>query len=94
MYWTNIHYICAVLTSIARLIHAQSNYSISEPSFFPLEQDAGLPDLFPMAPCGSFHLEEASIDQMQQAMSSGELTSVQLTLCYISRIYQTQSYTK
>lgn len=94
MYWPKRIRIWATISTITRLVSSQQNYTINEPSFFPLEQNEGFPDLFPMAPCGSFQLEEATIDQMQQAMSSGELTSVQLTLCYISRIYQTQSYTK
>lgn len=93
MLWIKLDTIWAV-TIVAQLGLAQQSYSVYEPTFFPLEQNEGLPDLFPMAPCGSFKLEEATIDQMQQAMSSGELTSVQLTLCYLSRIYQTQSYTK
>lgn len=42
---------------------------------------------------GSFKLEEATIDEMQQAMSQGSLSSVQLTLCYMQRTYQLQSYT-
>lgn len=75
-------------------IHGQHNYSLAMNSVFPLQEDEASPDLFPMPPCGTFVLEEATIDSMQQAMSNGSLTSVQLTLCYISRIYQTQSYTK
>lgn len=65
-------------------------------SIFPLQQNEGTSDLFPMPPCGdgSFQLEEATIDEMQQAMVRGELTSVQLTLCYMQRVYQLQSYTK
>ena len=63
-------------------------------SYFPLQQNAGTTGLFPMPPCGGFHLEEASIDDMQQAMANGDLTAVQLTLCYLERIYQTQDYLK
>lgn len=47
---------------------------------FPLQQNAGTPDLFFMPPCGSFELEETTIDDMQQAAARGDLTSVQLTL--------------
>lgn len=50
--------------------------------------------MFPMPPYGSFELEEATIDDMQQAMARGQVTSVPLTLCYMQRIYQLQSYTK
>lgn len=86
-----------ILVLFAAQIYAQQNYTISSinsVSFFPLEQNEGIPDQFPMPPCGSFQLEEATIDDMQQAMSNGQLTATQLTLCYIQRIYQTQSYTK
>lgn len=61
-------------------------------SLFPLEQYAGTAELFPMAPCGTFLLHEATIDQMQQAMTNGTLTSQQLVMCYITRTYQTNSY--
>lgn len=61
-------------------------------SLFPLEQYAGTAELFPMSPCGKFRLEEATIDQMQQAMTNGTLTSQQLVMCYITRTYQTNSY--
>lgn len=61
-------------------------------SLFPLEQYAGTPVLFPMVPCGTFRLEEATIDQMQQAMTNGTLTSQQLVMCYITRTYQTNTY--
>lgn len=64
------------------------------PSIFPLLQNNGTADLFPMAPCGSFILEEATIDDMQEAMSNGTLTSVQLCLCYLQRTLQTNSYIK
>lgn len=45
-----------------------------------------------MPPCGTFSLEEASIDQMQAAMGNGSLTSQQLVTCYMIRTYQTNSY--
>lgn len=65
-----------------------------QPDFpFPFEQYAGTADLFPMGPCGgSFRLEEATIDQMQQAMAAGTLTSQQLVACYTARTYQTNPY--
>lgn len=70
------------------------NASISQvsASLFPLEQYAGTAELFPMAPCGTFRLEEATIDEMQQAMTNGTLSSQQLVMCYITRTYQTNSY--
>lgn len=63
-------------------------------SLFPLLDNEDSPDLFSMPPCGSFQLEEATIDDMQLAMTSGELSSVQLTLCYLQRAFQTQDYLK
>ncbi|KAG2417682.1 hypothetical protein HFD88_008901 [Aspergillus terreus] len=48
--------------------------------------------LFPMRLCQGFKLEEASVDDLQQRMSNGSLTSVQLLDCYLDRIYQTQPY--
>lgn len=61
---------------------------------FPLLQNAGTPDLFAMPPCGTFLLEEATIDDMQNGMANGTLTSVQLCLCYLQRTLQTESYIK
>ena len=75
--------------------HSPSNYSFSlDYSIFPLEQNAGTPELFPMPLCNGFKLEEATIDQMQAAMNCGQLTSQQLVLCYMQRMYQTESYIK
>jgi amidase len=61
---------------------------------FPLQQNANTPALFPMPPCGTFILEEATIDQMQQALGNGTLTSQQLVMCYMQRMYQTDEYIK
>ena len=49
---------------------------------------------FPMPQCNGFTLEEATIDQLQGAMTSGQLTSVQIALRYLQRIYQTDPYIK
>jgi amidase len=38
-------------------------------SDFPLQQNAGATELFPMPLCNGFKLEEATIDQMQQALN-------------------------
>ncbi|KUI53103.1 hypothetical protein VP1G_00338 [Cytospora mali] len=75
-----------------QLAGAQNTSNTSTPSLFPLEQYADTAGLFPMASCGGFNLEEATIDQMQEAMSNGTLTSQQLVMCYITRTYQTNSY--
>ena len=63
------------------------------PYYFPkLGQNAA--DLFPMPDCNGFVLEEATIDQLQDAMGTGQLTSLQISLCYLQRIQQTDEYVK
>jgi len=64
------------------------------PYDFPVLQNGSLVDngLFPMPLCHGFKLEEATIDQLQQQMSNGTLTSVKLALCCLQRIYQTDGY--
>ncbi|KAF7933637.1 uncharacterized protein EAE98_003346 [Botrytis deweyae] len=64
------------------------------PYDFPILQNGSLADSgqFPMPLCNGFKLEEASIDQLQSALSNGTLTSVQIVMCYLERIYQTDEY--
>ena len=63
------------------------------PYYFPiLGQNAA--DLFPMPDCNGFVLEEATIDQLQDVMGKGQLTSLQIALCYLQRIQQTDEYIK
>ena len=63
------------------------------PYYFPnLGQSAT--DLFPMPDCNGFVLEEATIDQLQDVMGKGQLTSLQIALCYLQRIQQTDEYIK
>jgi amidase len=64
------------------------------PYEFPVLQNGSLADSgqFPMPLCHGFKLEEASIDQIQQALSNGTLTSVKLVMCYMKRIYQADGY--
>lgn len=64
------------------------------PNLIPMQENAGSADLFPMGDCFGFKLEEATIDDMQKAMQSGKLTSVQLVTCYMTRTFQTQQYIK
>ena len=52
------------------------------------------PNLFPMAQCNGLTLEEATIDQLQDYMSHDRLTSSQLVMCYLQRVYQTDDYIK
>ncbi|KAF7889748.1 uncharacterized protein EAF02_002163 [Botrytis sinoallii] len=64
------------------------------PYDFPILQNGSLAESgqFPMPLCNGFKLEEASIDQLQSALSNGTLTSVQIVMCYLERIYQTDEY--
>ncbi|KAF4547547.1 Amidase-like protein 12 [Elsinoe fawcettii] len=48
--------------------------------------------LFPIQPCRGINLEETTIDQLQQYLSSDVLTSVDLVRCAVQRIQQTQDY--
>ncbi|KAK5266572.1 hypothetical protein LTR96_008419 [Exophiala xenobiotica] len=81
--------ICAV-SLVFGIILAQRNLPVED--FFPLLQNANTTELFPMPPCGTFQLHEATIQDMQIAMDNGSLTSTQLVLCYLERAYQTQTY--
>jgi amidase len=63
-------------------------------NLLPLQENAGSDALFPMADCQGFDLHEATIDEMQEAMRAGHLTSVQLVTCYMIRNFQTQNYLK
>lgn len=47
-----------------------------------------------MPNCNGVVLEEATIDEMQDAMRRGQLTSVTMAMCYLQRIYQTDEYIK
>lgn len=47
---------------------------------------------FPMQECNGMILEEATIDQLQQYMDSGNLSPVKLAVCYRERIQQTDSF--
>ena len=80
------------ISLLIRLAGAQNASTTLTPSLFPLEQYADTSELFPMSSCGTFALEEATIDQMQEAMANGTLTSQQLVMCYMTRAYQTDSY--
>lgn len=64
------------------------------PYEFPVLQNGTLVNdgLFPMPDCYGFELYEATIDQMQAALASKKLTSFQLAMCYLKRVYQTDGY--
>ncbi|PVH97738.1 amidase signature enzyme [Periconia macrospinosa] len=62
------------------------------PYYFPPINNADTPDLFPMPQCYGFKLEEATIDQLQEEMKHGRLTSAKLLRCYMKRIRQVDEY--
>ncbi|KAH8551396.1 amidase family protein [Umbelopsis sp. PMI_123] len=49
---------------------------------------------FPMPKCHGFTLEEATIDEIQERLESGHLTSYQLVECYVDRVDQINPYMK
>ena len=60
------------------------------PYYFPEHNRTN--SLFPMEMCNGVTLEEATIDQLQDYMSNGKLTTSQLVMCYLQRQYQTDGY--
>ena len=62
------------------------------PYYFPNQINTD--NLFPMPRCNGMILEEATITQLQDAMSKGHLTSTKLAKCYVQRIQQTNQYIK
>lgn len=58
------------------------------------ENNERLPRELVMTDCNGFELEEATIAQLQEAMETGRLTSVQLVQCYLKRTFQTKPYLK
>lgn len=63
------------------------------PYYFP--QDNGtVADLFAMPDCKGVKIEDATIDELQQHLSAGRLTSVDLVMCYLQRNFQTTEYIK
>lgn len=54
--------------------------------------DEGESSPFPMEDCNGLTLEEVTIDQLQQYMSVGLITSVDLCLCYLRRMDQTDQF--
>lgn len=78
----------------ASQILGSQNLDTPYPYEFPVLQNGSSVDngQFPMPLCRGFKLEEASIDELQHAMSNGTLTSVQLVFCYLKRVYQVDEY--
>ena len=63
------------------------------PYYFP-QENASPAQLFAMPACNGVKIEEATIDELQNYMSSGNITSVELVTCYIQRAFQTGEYIK
>ncbi|ABN65714.2 Glutamyl-tRNA(Gln) amidotransferase subunit A (Glu-ADT subunit A) [Scheffersomyces stipitis CBS 6054] len=49
-------------------------------------------ELFPMPECKGITLEEATIDQLQDYMAQGKLSSVDLVQCYLERYFQINDF--
>lgn len=92
----SLYAVSAVVVSAGAAIANDQLHHLTQhtPPLIPLQQYAGTADLFPMADCFGFKLEEATIDQMQKAMEEGRLTSVGLVTCYMTRAFQTEQYIK
>jgi hypothetical protein len=44
--------------------------------------------------CKGYKIEDATVDDLQDFMANGNLTTVQLVTCYMQRYYQTNQYIK
>jgi amidase len=100
-----MHFFVVLFTAV-KLIRAQRSSSPNTSDFgaaqvlqnpFPYDfphMDASPVALFPMPSCHGITLEEATIDQLQDAMSHGKLTSVDILNCYLARVTQTNTYCK
>ncbi|KAM3453402.1 hypothetical protein MY3296_003810 [Beauveria thailandica] len=82
----------AILSAAALFVAVRAFDTQLTPPLLPLQENANTTELFPMADCHGFKLEEATIDQMREAMENTNLTSLKLVGCYLTRIIQTQDY--
>lgn len=44
--------------------------------------------------CNGVVIEEATIDQLQEYMTQRKISSMQLTTCYMNRVFQVEKYIK
>ncbi|KAL9083785.1 MAG: hypothetical protein Q9159_005573 [Coniocarpon cinnabarinum] len=81
-------------SALAQAANSSITLQVPDSYFFPEQtpQDATVPQAFLFPSCGDFALEEATVDEMQDAMVNGSLSAVQLLTCYNERAYQTQAY--
>ena len=84
----------SAISSIFNASQLAASQILGEPFPYDFPDQDSVPDLFPMQSCNGIVLEEATIDQLQDYMDHGKLTSSQLVLCYLQRIYQTDNYIK
>lgn len=70
-------------------VSAQNTYD----ELFTKRDTAQGENVFPMPQCGGLIIEEATIDELQDYMTLGKLTSVELTKCYLDRYLQLNSFT-
>lgn len=47
-----------------------------------------------MPSCNGIIIEDATINDLQTYMTEGNLSSVELTICYMQRVFQTNPYIK
>lgn len=64
------------------------------PYDFPDQRMADSSHLFPMPKCQGIDIDEATIDALQDHLNKGALTSQELAICYLQRIWQTNDYIK
>ncbi|KAF2437892.1 amidase signature enzyme [Karstenula rhodostoma CBS 690.94] len=83
---------CATAAAQNASILAPDPLQTPYPYYFPPINDVDTPELFPMPSCYGVTLEEATIDQLQEHLSDGTLTSAQLLRCYIKRMRQVDEY--
>lgn len=103
--WATLLLLVSVFSGISLQLSSDGNENLGSQSFntdqivnnvfpygFPNENVSA--NLFPMSPCNGLILEEASIDMLQEYMSQGKLTSVQIVTCYMQRAFQVDQYVK
>ena len=78
--------------SVSIANNATQTLSSPFPYDFPDQNAANTSGLFPMPQCHGITIEEATIDQLQQYLSSGNITSQQLVVCYMQRMWQVDQY--
>ena len=89
---TDVSYGTTQYSSNATNLVSSEDLESPFPYYFPNQINTD--NLFPMPRCNGVILEEATVDQLQDAMSKGHLTSTKIAKCYMQRIQQTNQYIK